>query len=320
MRVKTWLCFILSLVLFSGCSTMQTRKECACKGAMAGAVIGAGSGAVIGHQGDTENKYEGSIIGAAAGAAIGAVVGYMICSDEDQDQDGVSDSKDNCPGTPSGVAVDSFGCPLDSDKDGVLDYLDKCPGTQEGIKVDKNGCPIPVDNDTDKDGVSNSKDKCPDTPKGVKVDDSGCPLDKDADSVPDYKDTCPYTPEGAKVDIKGCSVPGYPLVLGVTFDFNSSKIKEDMKPLIDRAVRVLKENPTIHVRVEGYTDSIGSSTYNLALSERRAQTVKDYLLSHSIASSRIHKKGEGETNPIASNMTEQGRQKNRRVVFIVISN
>ena len=63
--------------------------------------------------------------------------------DPDSDGDGVPDSQDRCPGTPAGVAVDAYGCPLDSDGDGVPDYLDKCPGTPAGTAVDASGCPLP---------------------------------------------------------------------------------------------------------------------------------------------------------------------------------
>ena len=320
MKTKAFICCILAMILCIGCSSIQTRKQCACRGALAGAAIGAGTGAVIGHQGHTENKYEGSIVGAAAGAAIGAVVGYLVCNEEaDQDNDGVKDSLDKCPDTPAGAAVDSNGCPLDSDGDGVYDYLDKCPNTPDGVKVDAVGCPIVKNTDDDKDGVPNANDKCPNTPRGVKVDADGCPIDTDKDGVADYKDTCPYTPEGVKVDVKGCSEIGYPLVVNVTFDFNSTVIKEDMKPVIDNAIRVLKENPTIRVRVEGHTDNIGSEAYNDVLSKKRAKVVTDYLLSHGIDASRLKPEGDGEKNPVASNETEQGRAENRRVVFIVIS-
>jgi OOP family OmpA-OmpF porin len=118
----------------------------------------------------------------------------------DSDGDGVVDTLDKCPGTPSGVAVDKDGCPRDSDGDGVPDYLDKCPGTPAGVAVDKDGCPL----DSDKDGVANNLDKCPGTPAGVAVDKDGCPLDSDKDGVPDYLDKCPGTPAGVAVDKDGC--------------------------------------------------------------------------------------------------------------------
>ena len=125
---------------------------------------------------------------------------YYFGRDKDSDGDGVPDSRDACPNTPTGVKVDENGCPLDADGDGVPDYLDKCPDTPNGVKVDASGCPL----DSDGDGVPDYLDKCPDTPMGVKVDLVGCPLDSDGDGVPDYLDKCPNTPAGVKVDLAGC--------------------------------------------------------------------------------------------------------------------
>jgi len=131
--------------------------------------------------------------GAAPAARAEAVV-------SDADGDGVIDSADECPNTPSRAKVDAAGCPLDSDKDGVADYLDKCPDTPKGVKVDKDGCPL----DSDRDGVTDDRDLCPNTLSGVVVDKDGCPLDADKDGVADASDQCPNTPIGAAVDRKGC--------------------------------------------------------------------------------------------------------------------
>jgi OOP family OmpA-OmpF porin len=120
----------------------------------------------------------------------------------DGDKDSVPDDADECVGTPIGVKVDKYGCPLDTDADGVADYLDKCPDTLVMAKVDKYGCPL----DTDADSVADYLDKCPNTPAGVKVDKNGCPLDTDGDGVPDYLDKCADTPKGLKVDREGCLV------------------------------------------------------------------------------------------------------------------
>ena len=118
----------------------------------------------------------------------------------DEDDDGVKDSKDECPGTPRGALVDKQGCPLDEDSDGIFDGLDSCASTPQGVKVDQFGCPL----DTDLDGVWDSWDECSKTPSGVEVDDKGCPLDGDRDGVPDYLDKCPDTPLGAIVNASGC--------------------------------------------------------------------------------------------------------------------
>jgi outer membrane protein OmpA-like peptidoglycan-associated protein len=228
----------------------------------------------------------------------------------DSDGDGVPDSLDKCPNTPQGVKVDANGCPLDSDRDGVPDYLDKCPNTPAGVQVDKNGCPL----DSDGDGIPNYLDKCPDTPAGVKVDQNGCPLDSDGDGVPDYLDKCPNTPKGATVDKNGCWS-----IQGVTFEYNKAEIRPDARTILDQNVQVLKANPTMKVEIIGHTDSVGSARYNQALSERRAEAVKQYFESQGIASDRMTARGMGESQPIASNETPEGRAENRRVEIRILS-
>ncbi|HZL11344.1 MAG TPA: thrombospondin type 3 repeat-containing protein, partial [Prolixibacteraceae bacterium] len=113
---------------------------------------------------------------------------------KDTDMDGVSDRKDKCPNTPTGVAVDKDGCPVDTDGDGVADYMDDCP-TEAGLTSTK-GCP-----DTDKDGIADKDDACPEIAGLASL--KGCP-DADGDGVTDKDDKCPNTPKGYKVDASGC--------------------------------------------------------------------------------------------------------------------
>jgi len=315
----THILLLILVLVFSGCANMSKRTKCICASAATGAIIGGGAGVAIGNQGDTDNRAEGSAIGAAAGALIGGSLGLIFCKAEelDSDGDGVFDSLDKCPNTPIGVEVDEKGCPLDTDGDGVPDYMDRCPNTPKGVKVDERGCPL----DSDGDGVPDYMDKCPDTPKGVKVDERGCPLDSDGDGVPDYMDKCPDTPKGTKVDEKGCPLVGEKLLIihGINFEFDSAKISKNSESILNRAVATLRENPTIEVRIEGHTDSIGSEGYNLKLSQRRANAVRDYLVSKGIASERLEAAGKGEAFPIVSNKTREGRSQNRRVEFVVTS-
>src|SRR5881409_3686688 len=130
----------------------------------------------------------------------GLSVFHLGAPSKDSDHDGVPDTKDACPDTPAGAAVDSKGCPIDSDRDGVPDGIDKCPGTPAGAHVDATGCPV----DSDADGVPDGIDQCPGTPAGVHVDAKGCPVDSDGDGVPDGVDQCPNTPPGVAVDAAGC--------------------------------------------------------------------------------------------------------------------
>ncbi len=98
----------------------------------------------------------------------------------------------------------------------------------------------------------------------------------------------------------------------VHFDFNKSNIRADARPILDEAVRMLKER-NINVVVQGHTDSVGSDGYNMKLSHRRADAVKQYMVDHGIASSRISAEGFGKRQPVASNDTAEGRAQNRRV-------
>jgi OOP family OmpA-OmpF porin len=230
----------------------------------------------------------------------------------DADGDGVADPMDKCPDTPKGTKVDAEGCALDSDGDGVTDDKDQCPGTPKGTEVDANGCPL----DSDGDGVIDAKDECPNTPAGVKVDVKGCALDSDGDGVADYMDKCPGTPAGAKVDENGCAVK---IVLqNVTFELNSSVLKNESKAVLDKVATSLKARDDIKsIQVIGHTDSTGASDYNQSLSEKRAMAVADYLKSQGVAAGLLSSKGMGESQPIGDNGTKAGRAMNRRVEFLV---
>ncbi|WP_428310762.1 OmpA family protein [Hydrocarboniphaga sp.] len=234
----------------------------------------------------------------------------------DADGDGVVDPNDACPNTPAGVQVDSRGCPLDADGDGVADYLDKCPNTPRGAPVNAQGCPV----DSDGDGVADYLDKCPNTPRGATVDASGCPIDSDRDGVPDYADKCPNTPYGLKVDAEGCVREAQTIVLqNVNFEFNKATLTADSKTVLDGVATGLKSDPNMKVELAGHTDSKGSDAYNLKLSQNRANSVKAYLVTQGIPASRLTAKGYGETKPVATNDTDEGRAQNRRVEFRVLA-
>ncbi len=231
----------------------------------------------------------------------------------DSDGDGVADSMDRCPGTPAGAPVDAYGCELDSDGDGVKDSMDECPDTPSGVRVDSKGCPV----DSDGDGVTDDKDECPNTPAGATVDERGCELDSDGDGVVDRLDECPGTPAGTPVDSKGCPIEGDYVLKGVNFESNSDQLRGGSAAVLDEVVATLKKYPEITFVVEGHTDSDGSAQYNEGLSERRAQTVYDYLAANGIAEDRMSVRGYGESQPIADNSTAAGKAQNRRVVLSV---
>ncbi|HBR11953.1 MAG TPA: hypothetical protein DD740_07070 [Chryseobacterium sp.] len=106
----------------------------------------------------------------------------------------------------------------------------------------------------------------------------------------------------------------------VNFDFNSSTLTPLAKINLDKLVTVLKNNPDTNINIYGYTDSVGSDSYNLTLSAKRADAVKAYLTSKGVSSSRLFTQGMGEANPVASNDTDAGRAKNRRVEFAITAN
>ena len=172
--------------------------------------------------------------------------------------------------------------------------------------------PPPPPADSDGDGVTDDKDRCPGTAPGAAVDATGCELDGDGDGVVDRLDKCPNTPRGAKVDAQGCSLT---LTLEVQFDNNSSQLQAESQSYLDQVAARLNELTQITGVIEGHTDSNGSAEYNQDLSERRAKSVRDYLVSKGVSASRITAEGLGETQPIADNTTAEGRAQNRRVVL-----
>ena len=204
--------------------------------------------------------------------------------------------------------------PSDSDGDGVVDGADRCPGTPRGRVVKANGC----ENDGDGDGVVDGADQCPGTPSGAPVDRRGCPLDSDGDGVADYMDDCPGTSTGMRVDNRGCELQEEIHLRGVNFETNSADLTADSSARLDDATATLLRNSDLRVEVAGYTDSSGAASYNQNLSQRRAQSVMDYLVSHGVDSGMLRVRGYGETNPIASNATAAGRAENRRVTLRIL--
>ncbi len=218
-----------------------------------------------------------------------------------------------------------LGAPLDSDGDGVANRMDQCPNTPSGARVDARGCPL----DSDGDGVFDGLDRCPDTPAGLKVGADGCPLDSDGDGVPDYLDKCPSEPAPGSAD--GCppkvvatepapaaepAAPRKLMLEGVNFDSDSARLRPESFGVLDGAAATLKEWGEVKIEVAGHTDSVNSDAYNLKLSQRRAEAVRDYLIRQGVAAERLTAKGYGEANPVADNQTAEGRFKNRRVELI----
>ncbi|NVB37204.1 OmpA family protein [Pseudenhygromyxa sp. WMMC2535] len=207
----------------------------------------------------------------------------------DRDGDGFPNERDSCPDTP-GVSPD--GCPpRDSDNDGWVDTEDACP-YEAGVEPD--GCPV---RDRDGDGIPDERDSCPDQPET----DNGY---EDTDGCPDE------IPEKVR-EFTG-------VIEGIEFEYDSAGVRDVSKPILDRAIEVLEEYPDIRIEVVGHTDNEGTAEYNEALSKERADAVKQYLVDGGIASDRVETRGAGQSEPIASNDSEDGRAKNRRTEFKII--
>ncbi|PTL76944.1 OmpA family protein [Vitiosangium sp. GDMCC 1.1324] len=225
------------------------------------------------------------------------------CADPDNDQDGIADAQDKCPLKPEDKDgfQDEDGCPdPDNDQDGIADAQDKCPlkpEDKDGFQ-DEDGCPDP---DNDRDGIADAQDKCPNEAEVI----NGL----------DDEDGCPDQGKG-KVEVKAGKI----LILEkVYFATNKDVVLERSFPLLEQVAAVLRANPQLtKVRIEGHTDSQGDDSFNLDLSQRRANSVLRFLVEKAIAAERLDATGYGETKPVDTNKTVQGRENNRRVEFTIV--
>ena len=265
---------------------------------------------------------------------------------DDRDQDGYDDQVDKCPDDPEDFDgfEDEDGCPdKDNDKDGVLDAAELVDGKwtnndkkddldcrndpedMDGFE-DEDGCPDP---DNDQDGILDDSDKCPNEPEDFDgfEDEDGCPEpDNDQDGILDADDKCPNDPEDmdGDQDEDGCpdlaaKWDGCQLKLDDKVYFKTAKWDIDPKSfgLLDDVAKALNEgdNKKVSIEIGGHTDSKGSSKYNKKLSQRRVNSVLEYLTGKGIDRSRMSAVGYGEDQPIDTNRTNEGRARNRRVEF-----
>lgn len=146
------------------------------------------------------------------------------------------------------------------------------------------------------------------------------PRDSDGDGVIDPRDKCPDTPRGVAVDADGCPRRGTATLQGVTFEFNSSNLTSDSRPVLDEVAADLKRYPRLKIELQGHTDSVGADAYNMKLSAERANAVRVYLVEQGVPEQQLTSRGYGETQPVADNKTDEGRAQNRRVVMNVLEN
>jgi outer membrane protein OmpA-like peptidoglycan-associated protein len=231
----------------------------------------------------------------------------------DRDGDGVVDAEDKCPDVAGLASL--MGCP-DRDGDGIADADDKCPDVAGIAKYQ--GCPVP---DTDGDGVNDEMDKCPTVAGLARY--QGCPVpDTDGDGVNDELDKCPSRPGPASN--QGCPEIAKEVVekinfaaKNVFFATGSFKLLPKSFASLKGVADLMKADPSLMLDVDGHTDSQGSDELNQTLSENRAASVKDYLISQGVDASRMKSTGYGEGTPVADNATAAGRAKNRRTEMTV---
>jgi OOP family OmpA-OmpF porin len=204
---------------------------------------------------------------------------FEISKNDDADKDGVADNADQCKDTPAGVAVNNVGCGLDGDTDGIADYQDECAQTPAGVAVDLKGCPL----DGDKDGIADAQDQCPSTEAGNLIDKVGCDLNISANMK--------FKSGSAAVAAQ----------LG-----DAANIKE--------LASFLKQYQNSVAVIEGHADATGTPAKNKQLAQARAENVKKILIEQfGISADRLKTISYGDTKPVASNDTQEGRQLNRRV-------
>lgn len=249
----------------------------------------------------------------------------------DHDGDAVLDPDDHCPSTPAGTHPDPTrpGCPqTDTDGDGIFDGQDRCPVLAAGPTPNPEmpGCPDP---DNDGDGVTDHTDQCRDRARGPYPDPArpGCPEpDEDGDGRPNSVDRCPDRPETYNNFEDGDGCPdraplvtigeGVIRILGtINFATGSNQLIGSRSfDICDSLVAILAAHTEIaRVEVQGHTDDRGTAEYNRDLSQRRAETVRQYLVDHGIAPERVVARGYGLARPRVPNSDRNHRAANRRV-------
>jgi len=167
--------------------------------------------------------------------------------------------------------------------------------------------------DSDGDGVNDYFDKCPNTPKGTRVDGSGCPLPQITQPT---ENKVELSDNVSRVISQGDLYVMNDASQNLEFESGKSTLKKVSYPYLHRVADVLMRKG-LQIKLNGYTDNIGSDVANLKLSKARAESVKHYLMENGVHEDRIETEGLGNAAPIASNKTAAGRKKNRRVEFTV---
>ena len=219
-------------------------------------------------------------------------------ADADADGDGVADRYDRCPNTPHGCRVDDYGCPWDSDQDGVCDGLDQCPDTPVGSRVDERGC------------------------DAAQLAARGAPRPAPPASKPTPPAPAPAPrPTATESEIeKKLIATGQIRLENVYFETNKATLLPESETSLNEAGEALEKFPGLGIEVQGHTDTRGTASYNLRLSQARAETVRGYLADHfRLDRGNLIAKGYGESQPEVKEKNDEDRQRNRRVVLKVLN-
>ncbi|WP_437305899.1 OmpA family protein [Sorangium sp. So ce388] len=255
------------------------------------------------------------------------------CPPADRDGDTVLDVDDACPTTPGARRADATksGCPDDADDDGFHDGIDACPTVAGAASDDpkKVGCP----GDADGDGIADASDACPKAkgPTSRDPKQNGCPDDPDGDGVRGAADACPRERGLPDQDPRQNGCPRFVRVHAdeittskpVQFIPYGKTRTQTVDPISDEVLYEVRDailqNPDIElVEVQGHTDDNGTEEYNLILSQERADAVLSWLVAAGVPREKLVAKGYGFEQPLADNRVRTGRQRNRRVQFMII--
>jgi outer membrane protein OmpA-like peptidoglycan-associated protein len=254
------------------------------------------------------------------------------CPLPDRDKDGVLDVDDACPNLAGQRRADitKNGCPDDTDGDGIYDPLDACKDQKGVANADAklNGCPV----DSDGDGIFDDVDACPNV-KGSPSKDprfNGCTEDIDGDEIKNAEDACPFEKGIHTKDPKdnGCmkwvrvTDKEIQILMQVQFKVYGKNRPETIDPVSDDLLKEVRDAISQHpeikkIEVQGHTDDSGDTEFNNHLSQERADAVRQWLITAGVPAGKLVAKGYGSTVPIADNRIKDGRQKNRRVAFVV---
>src|SRR6218665_1358906 len=225
------------------------------------------------------SEFKHSVMGIRLGVFLGKPI---LPEPKDSDKDGVPDKNDQCPDQPGPAEND--GCPYtDRDKDGIPDKDDKCPDVPGLARY--NGCPAP---DSDGDGLTDEEDKCPNE-KGT-VANNGCPEIK---------------PEGiSKLATTAKSV---------AFKVNKTELTPASFKALDDLARILNDNQSLKLAIEGHTSADGSRGLNMRISKEHPEDVKNYLESKGVAPARLTAEVFGPDKPLNEGRTSEEKAKTRRV-------